>query len=233
MVNYFSLAQLLSTVPPCVYCSLKIQTDDLESIVATSADNIEMNVTSTMNWKITDVVTAATNAAETMATSGRAGDVSADITKLRGDVRKQAIASLAGFIGTVNFSATFHMSADNQRKNAASTQSAVPADAVAGGMDGNEAKADIPEATLGVDNPMFDSAKMYSAVEHANAVTRTCEYMIWIGVLFLRLRSLLFLSSYRWCRSHEHQHHQRNPCRHDSHSCACIRCRCERRGTDG
>jgi regulator of protease activity HflC (stomatin/prohibitin superfamily) len=152
---------------------LKIQTDDLESIVATSADNIEMNVTSTMNWKITDVVTAATNAAETMATSGRAGDVSADITKLRGDVRKQAIASLAGFIGTVNFSATFHMSADNQRKNAASTQSAVPADAVAGGMDGNEAKADIPEATLGVDNPMFDSAKMYSAVEHANAVTRT------------------------------------------------------------
>ena len=84
--------------------TLKIQTDDLEKIKATSADNIEMEVTSTMNWKITDVITAATNAAETMASSGIAGDVSADITKLRMDVRKQAIASLAGFIGGVNYS---------------------------------------------------------------------------------------------------------------------------------
>ena len=50
--------------------TLKIQTDDLEKIKATSADNIEMEVTSTMNWKITDVITAATNAAETMASSG-------------------------------------------------------------------------------------------------------------------------------------------------------------------
>merc|ERR1719248_4204 len=95
--------------------TLKIQTDDLEKIQATSADNIEMQVTSTMNWKITDVIIAATNAAETMAVTGKTGDVSADITKLRRDVRKQAIASLAAFIGSVNYSSTFHVSAENQR----------------------------------------------------------------------------------------------------------------------
>ena len=154
------------------FMTLKIQTDDLEKIKATSADNIEMEVTSTMNWKITDVITAATNAAETMASSGIAGDVSADITKLRMDVRKQAIASLAGFIGGVNYSETFHMSADNQRKNAMSP--AVPPLASVNGIDQAEAKVDysVPSATA-IDNPMFDAKKMYSAVEHANAVTRT------------------------------------------------------------
>jgi len=156
------------------FMTLKIQTDDLEKIKATSADNIEMEVTSTMNWKITDVITAATNAAETMASSGIAGDVSADITKLRMDVRKQAIASLAGFIGGVNYSETFHMSADNQRKNAMSSAPAVPPLASVDGIDQAEAKVDysVPSATA-IDNPMFDAKKMYSAVEHANAVTRT------------------------------------------------------------
>merc|ERR1719389_593672 len=96
------------------FMSLKIQTDDLERIQATSADNINMMVTSTVNWRIVDVVTAATMAAETMATSGKAGDVSADITKLRKDVLKQALASLAGFIGGVNYSESFHMSAAAQ-----------------------------------------------------------------------------------------------------------------------
>ena len=63
--------------------SLKIQTNDLEKIRATSADNIEMSVTSTVNWRIVDVNIAASMAAETMAASGKAGEVSADITKLR------------------------------------------------------------------------------------------------------------------------------------------------------
>ena len=43
-------------------------------------------------------------AAETMAATGKAGDISADITKLRRDVLKQALASLAAFIGSVNYS---------------------------------------------------------------------------------------------------------------------------------
>lgn len=86
------------------FMTLKIQTDELERIQATSADNINMMVTSTVNWRIFDVETAATMAAETMATTGKAGDVNADISKLRRDVLKQAIASLAAFIGSVNYS---------------------------------------------------------------------------------------------------------------------------------
>merc|ERR1712091_544556 len=75
------------------FITLKIQTDELESIEATSADNINMLVNSTVNWRIVDVEVAATMAAETMAASGRAGDISADITKLRRDVLKQSLAS--------------------------------------------------------------------------------------------------------------------------------------------
>jgi len=37
------------------FITLKIQTDDLEKIKATSADNIEMEVTSTVNWRVADV----------------------------------------------------------------------------------------------------------------------------------------------------------------------------------
>merc|ERR1719265_1172093 len=99
--------------------TLKIQTDDLEKIQATSADNLNMMVTSTVNWRITDPVIAATMAAETMATSGKAGEASADITKLRKDVLKQALASLAGFIGGVNYSESFHMSAAEASRNRA------------------------------------------------------------------------------------------------------------------
>lgn len=146
------------------FMTLKIQTDDLEKIQATSADNIEMSVTSTINWKIVDANVAATNAAETMATSGKAGEVSADITKLRADVRKQAIASLAAFIGGVNYSNTFSMSAENQRgadKRARNVQVGIPVETK---------EAELPEVRA-LDNPLFDAEKMFSAVEHANSVT--------------------------------------------------------------
>lgn len=157
------------------FMTLKIQTDDLEKIQATSADNIEMEITSTMNWRITDVIVAATNAAETMAQSGKAGAVSADITKLRGDVRKQAIASLAGFIGGVNYSSTFAMSAENARKNHESMDTGrAPQYGVM--VDETKGAEDLPmagDAVESLDNPLFDTQKMNSAVAHANAVTKT------------------------------------------------------------
>ena len=95
------------------FITLKIQTDELERIQATSADNINMLVNSTVNWRIVDVEVAATMAAETMAQSGK-GKIAADISKLRRDVLKQALASLAAFIGSVNYSESFHMSAANE-----------------------------------------------------------------------------------------------------------------------
>merc|ERR1719343_1189262 len=59
------------------FLTLKIQTDDLEKIQATSADNITMQVTSTVTWRIVDPMLAATMAAETMAVNV-GGSVSSD-----------------------------------------------------------------------------------------------------------------------------------------------------------
>ena len=121
-----------------------------------------MMVDSTVNWRIVDVEVAATMAAETMASSGRAGDISADITKLRRDVLKQALASLAAFIGSVNYSESFHMSA------AAAGQGRT----VAKGVPVDDGAAPGPEKKF-VENPMYDVEKMGTSVEHANKVTRT------------------------------------------------------------
>merc|ERR1719156_216387 len=143
------------------FITLKIQTDELEKIQATSADNINMMVNSTVNWRIVDVEVAATMAAETMAQSGK-GKIAADISKLRRDVLKQALASLAAFIGSVNYSESFHTSAAAQ----------------AAGREAPVAAATLVEetpATVGAfaDNPLYNLEKMGSAVEHANSVTRS------------------------------------------------------------
>eukprot|EP00929_Paragymnodinium_shiwhaense_P103921 TRINITY_DN6778_c0_g1_i2.p1 TRINITY_DN6778_c0_g1~~TRINITY_DN6778_c0_g1_i2.p1 ORF type:complete len:535 (+),score=144.07 TRINITY_DN6778_c0_g1_i2:89-1693(+) len=141
------------------FLTLKIQTDDLEKITATSADNITMMVTSTVTWKIVDPMLAATMAAETMSVSG--GSVSSDIKKLRQDVLKQAIASLASFMGGVNYSDSFHMAAQAQVKTGASSSS----------------KKGEPESeaacSKSLDNPLYDTERMSSSVDHANATTMT------------------------------------------------------------
>jgi len=139
------------------FLTLKIQTDDLEKIEATSADNITMMVTSTVTWRILDPTLAATMAAETMSIC-EFGKVSSDITKLRKDVLKQAIASLASFMGGVNYSDSFGMAA-----------AAANSKFHGGGGHNNE-----PEAEQKcVDNPLYDSARMVSSVEHANRTTKS------------------------------------------------------------
>merc|ERR1719230_2513364 len=142
------------------FMTLKIQTDELEKIQATSADNINMMVTSTVNWRIFDVETAAT-----MAASGKASDVTADITKLRRDVLKQAIASLAAFIGSVNYSESFHMSAMNQQKSAVTVGVALE--------ESNDTSSSNKKTEGFTDNPLYDTDKMGTAVVMANAVTRS------------------------------------------------------------
>ena len=110
-----------------------------------------------------NVETAATMAAETMSVSGRSNDLNSDINKLRKDVLKQAIASLAAFIGSVNYSDSFHLAAAAQ----ASAETGV------GTVVNDDAHTGLPVAaqvTSG-DNPMFDLARMNSAVETANKVT--------------------------------------------------------------
>jgi len=130
-----------------------------------------MMVTSTVNWRIVDPVIAATMAAETMATTGKAGEVSADITKLRKDVLKQALASLAAFIGSVNYSESFHMSAAAQSKKRVDaitrTESRRLEDLL------HEPCAEPVVGKGFADNPLYDIEKMTTAVEHSNRVTRT------------------------------------------------------------
>lgn len=145
------------------FITLKIQTDEIAKIKATSADNINMMVDSTVNWRIVDVEVAATMAAETMAASGRASDISADITKLRNDVLKQALASLAAFIGSVNYSESFHMSAANAGHRPNKAVEGVPVEAE--GASADERKF--------VENPMYDVDKLTTSVKHANRVTKT------------------------------------------------------------
>mmetsp|Transcript_24876 Transcript_24876/g.57355 ORF Transcript_24876/g.57355 Transcript_24876/m.57355 type:complete len:571 (-) Transcript_24876:403-2115(-) len=147
------------------FMTLKIQTDDLQRIRAASADNITMLVNSTVVWRIKDVKVAAKLASETMSTPG--GARAADITKLRNDVLKQAIASLASFIGSVNYSDSFHIAAAAQRQ-IASAGTAVPVD---NDFQKNANAIQIVPTSINVDNPLFDQAGMSTAVSHANAIT--------------------------------------------------------------
>ena len=99
------------------------------------------------------------------------GEVSADITKLRKDVLKQAVASLAGFVGGVNYSNSFHMSAANQGKAKKGPTAALAT--VVGSAEEVKEGEPIAQAAEFLDNPLFDPDKMTSAVEHANRVTST------------------------------------------------------------
>lgn len=131
----------------------KIQTDDLQRIEATSADNVKMHTQATVVWRITNVCEAARMSAETMRRDG--GDISdasqSDVNKLRKDVLKQATACLAAFIGEVRYSDSFHISAVRDDSSSAPP---VPGDC-----------ADY--------SPIWDQTRMASAVTKANNITQT------------------------------------------------------------
>jgi regulator of protease activity HflC (stomatin/prohibitin superfamily) len=153
------------------FVSQKIQTDVLDRIEATSADNVLMQVNATVAWRIDDVETAARMSAETMRPDG--GDIRSgeDIVKLRNDVLKQAEASLSSFIGTVNYSSTFSVSAEVQQGGGPSSNgsSMAVAHAAPAAPNGKQSSA----ATAEVQNCLFDAERLESAVEHANRLTNT------------------------------------------------------------
>mmetsp|Transcript_37844 Transcript_37844/g.118588 ORF Transcript_37844/g.118588 Transcript_37844/m.118588 type:complete len:528 (-) Transcript_37844:65-1648(-) len=153
--------------------STKIQTNNLQRNEAASADNVIMLVDATVLWRISDVMTAVRMSADTMNADGtkiRTGD---DINKLRNDVLKQAEASLAMFIGTINFSDTFAAAASLQRMATTPSESqpqpngtmatAVPA-AAAG------QQTDVPTAEV---FNLYNNEQLRDAVSHANEVTST------------------------------------------------------------
>lgn len=129
----------------------KIQTDNLERLEATSADNVLMTISSTINWRIFDVGIAARMAAETM------GAHIDNMDKLRNDVLKQAEASLSSFIGTVNYSDSFALAAAHLESERDVGGKALAAEAL---------------KAQGQQQGLFDLRQLANAVTQANAVTR-------------------------------------------------------------
>merc|ERR1719440_2437916 len=138
----------------------KIQTDELQRIEATSADNVMMHTDATVVWRITDVMAAARMSAETMRNDGSdvQNSADADITKLRRDVLMQATASLAAFIGEIRYSDSFHVSAASKVVDQSQN-------------DGGGAPP-VPPDLVGY-SPIFDPARMCTAVDTANSITQT------------------------------------------------------------
>jgi len=156
------------------YIPQKIQSTNLKRIEATSADNVLMAVDATVIWRITDVETAALNSAETITKTGedeRDTDLG-NLTKLRNDVLKQAEASLAAFIGAVEYSATFAV--------AATTTLQTPVVPYVEGVDVTNVAVSTAEAPAAsnltggrLTSPLFDLARLQTCVDHANAITKT------------------------------------------------------------
>lgn len=148
------------------FVSTKIQTDELKRIEAASADNVIMLVDATVLWRISDVETAVRMSAETMSSDGT--KKAQTILKLRNDVLKQAEASLAFFVGTINFSDSMAAAAMNQR---AKTQDMGFPVAVAQQETASANQSDLPEAPIEFN--LYNNEKLDDAVSHANEITGT------------------------------------------------------------
>ena len=161
------------------FVSTKIQTDELKRIEAASADNVIMLVDATVLWKISDVETAVRMSAETMNAKG--AKTSTNIVKLRNDVLKQAEASLAFFVGTINFSDSMAAAAKVQRsKENHTSHNAVPAEAVPEYYDstttnGNDEDVNGQQrvVTADLEFNLYNNNKLDDAVSHANEITQT------------------------------------------------------------
>jgi len=95
--------------------SLKIHTDDLGPFRATTADNVVLETSAAVNWRVESPELAARMAADTMADSDRAdGRFVGGNASLRRDVLKQAVASLAAAMGSVRYSDDVHIAASEK-----------------------------------------------------------------------------------------------------------------------
>eukprot|EP01052_Picozoa_sp_SAG31_P000084 SAG31_NODE_3_length_45830_cov_42.279701_11_plen_442_part_00 len=137
------------------------------------ADNVLMAVDATVIWRINDVDTAARNSAETISKTGEdqhSNDIG-DIRKLTNDVLKQAEASLAAFIGAVQYSDTFGVAAATQPEVVKTVSQPVVPGMVIDDPDPH------PVPSRGVkeaySSPLFDLDKLDSCVRHANEITKT------------------------------------------------------------
>lgn len=165
------------------YLPLKIFSMDLpKRMQCTSADNINLEVDANVTWRIDDPTTCAAMAASTTSADGE--DVHADISAIEHDVLDQAKASLSAFIGGVNYSECFHMSAGAAHGNgimaAENHRSIHPETGQAVLLEPepeHDYKSGADEIAMSVagtaENPLYDMTKMNTAVAHANEITQT------------------------------------------------------------
>mmetsp|Transcript_15118 Transcript_15118/g.22274 ORF Transcript_15118/g.22274 Transcript_15118/m.22274 type:complete len:518 (+) Transcript_15118:59-1612(+) len=154
------------------FISTKVQTNDLERIEAASADNVIILVDATVLWRVSDVDTAVKMSVKTMNSDGSKAKALTTTTKLQNDILKQAEASLAYFIGTINFSDSMAAAAMTQR-NRDQDLSDLPI-AVAQPSD-DQSPQDQVEFNL------YNNGKLEDAVSHANEITKTYGVVI-IGI---------------------------------------------------
>lgn len=131
-----------------------------------------MAVDATVIWRIEKVDTAARMSADTIQKDGRdtASDLG-DIKKLTGDVLKQSEASLAAFIGAVNYSDTFNVAAAVQ-----APEISIPEGEVVDAAAAEETKEQVQESASAkpvMSSPLFDPMGLKSVVKSANEVTAT------------------------------------------------------------
>jgi len=140
--------------------SLKLHTDDLGPFCATSADNVVLQTTATVNWRVKDAMQAAKMAADTMSAFAEGQSVPVvgigETSTLRKDVLKQAVASLAAAIGSIRYAADVHISASE--KVNIDTADILPKSFGAGSDEG-----------CGV-SQIFSVQQMSAAAQHANEI---------------------------------------------------------------
>jgi regulator of protease activity HflC (stomatin/prohibitin superfamily) len=156
------------------FISMKIMSSNMKRIEATSADNVLMAVDATVIWRIHDADIAARNSAETIGNDGgeHTNDKNiGDIAKLKNDVLKQAEASLAAFIGSVQYSDTFNVAAAVQHKPP--TAEAKISDVPPPQQQAGSQQQYVATAASAASSPLFDMVRLNDCVMNANDITMT------------------------------------------------------------
>jgi len=149
------------------FVSTKIQTDELKRIEAASADNVIMCVDATVLWRVADVDTAVRNSVQTMNSDGSKAERTT--SKLQNDILKQAEASLAYFVGTINFSDSMAAAAQTQRSR--DKERDVPFAVAQPAAD--QSLGAVPQQPAEVEFNLYDNERLDDAVSHANEITKT------------------------------------------------------------
>ena len=146
------------------FINTKMQTEDLREMNLATADGIVMNIDASVIWRIEDANKAAIMVTETLVRSdystlgsGTDEDVG-NLSRLRRDVLKQTLASIAKFVSSVHYadylryiSSRIGESNDDNSSN-------------------NDTSSQLSHTTI--ENPMFDYHALEEALKSANKITK-------------------------------------------------------------